>query len=139
MVVEESIHIVFNESNDSLQRRESVDYDVGLDFSMERLKIEDGVHQQEEEIDSKMEEQSPLALPPPPQLEQGELGQGLPREWKFVTNHPQYKIIGNPSIEVRTRSSLRNICNNLTFIFQIKPKNLNDAIVYENWVMAMQE
>ena len=26
------------------------------------------------------------------------------------------KIIGNSSIEVKTRSSLRNICNNLTFI-----------------------
>ena len=51
MVVEESIQIVFDESNDSLQRRESVDDDVGLDFSMGRLQIEDRVHQQEEEID----------------------------------------------------------------------------------------
>ena len=34
MVVEESIHVVFDESNDSLQRRENVDDDVGLDFSM---------------------------------------------------------------------------------------------------------
>ena len=38
-----------------------------------------------------------------------------------------------------TRSSLRYICNNLAFISQIEPNNLNDAIVYENWVMAMQE
>ena len=36
---------------------------------MVRLQIEDGVHKQKEEIDSKKEEQSPLALPPPPQLE----------------------------------------------------------------------
>ena len=60
MVVKESIHVVFDESNDSLQRRENVDDDVGLDFSMRRLQIEDGVHQQEEEIDSKKEDQSPL-------------------------------------------------------------------------------
>ena len=45
MVVDESIHIVFDESNDSLERRESVDDDVGLDFSMGKLKIEDEVHQ----------------------------------------------------------------------------------------------
>ena len=38
-----------------------------------------------------------------------------------------------------TRSSLRYICDNLAFISQIEPNNLNDAIVYENWVMAMQE
>ena len=36
MVVEESIHVVFDESNGSLKRRESVDDDVGLDFSMGR-------------------------------------------------------------------------------------------------------
>ena len=29
--------------------------------------------------------------------------------------HSQDQIIGNPSSEVRTRSSLRNICNNLAW------------------------
>ena len=69
MVVEESIHVVFNEFNDSLQIRKSDDDDVGLDFSLGRLQIEDKVHQQEEGIDSKKEEESPLAPPLPPQLE----------------------------------------------------------------------
>ena len=138
MVVEESVHVVFDESNESLERRESVNDDVGLDFSMGRLQIDDKVHQKEEEIDSKKEE-SPFAHPPPPQLEQGESSQELPKEWKFVTNHPQDQIIGNPSIGVRTRSSLRNICNNLAFIYQIKPKKLNDAIIDENWVISTQE
>ena len=105
MVVEESVHVVFDESNESLERRESVDDDVGLDFSMGRLQIDSGVHQQEEEIDSKKEEKSPLAFPPPPQLEQGESSQGIPKEWKFITNHPQDQIIDNPSIGVRIRSS----------------------------------
>ena len=139
MVVEEFVHVVFEESNDSLERGESIDDDVGLDFSMGRLQIEDGAHQQEEEIDSKNEKESPLAPPPPPQLKQGESSQRLPKEWKFVTNHPQDQIIGNPSIGVRTRSSLRNICNNLAFISLIEPKKLNDVIVNENWVIAMQE
>ena len=61
--------LVFYESNDSLERKESVDDDVGLDFSKGRLHIEDGVHQQENEIDSKKEEESPLAPPPPLKLE----------------------------------------------------------------------
>ena len=59
------------------------------------------------------------------------------KKWKFVTNHPHDQIIGNPSIGVRTRPSLRNICNNLAFISQIEPKKLNDAIIYENWVTSM--
>ena len=132
MVVEESIHIVFDESNDSLERIENIDDDVGLDFSMGRLQIEDGDHQREEESNSKKEEESPMALHPPPQLEQRESSQELPKEWKFVTNHPQEQIIGHPSIRVRTKSSLRNICNNLAFISQIEPKKLNDVVINEN-------
>ena len=137
MVVEESV-VVFDESNESLERRESVNDDVGLDFSMGRLQIDDKVHQQEEEIDSKTEESS-FAHPPPSHLEQGESSQEHPKEWKFVTNHPQDQIIGNPSIGARTRSSLRNICNNLVFISQIEPKKLNDAIIYDNLVIFIQE
>ena len=81
---------------------------------MGRLQIEDRKQQEENEVDPK-EERSPLALSPPQQV-QGESRQDLPKEWKFVKNHPQDQIIGNPSSGVRTRSSLRNICNNLTFI-----------------------
>ena len=79
-----------------------------------------------------------MALPPPQQV-QGESSQDLPKDWKFVINHPQDQIIGNPSSEVRTRSSLKNICNNFAFISQIEPKNINDVLVDENWMIAMQE
>ena len=41
MVVEEFIHIIFDESNNSLQERESVDDDLDLETYMERLQIED--------------------------------------------------------------------------------------------------
>ena len=41
MVVEESIHVIFYESNNSLQERESFDDDLGLETSMGRLQIED--------------------------------------------------------------------------------------------------
>ena len=78
MVVEESVHVVFDESNKSLERIESVNDDVGLDFSMGRLQIDDKVHKQEEDIDSKNEE-SHFAHPPPTQLEQGESSQELPK------------------------------------------------------------
>ena len=137
MVVEEYIHVIFDESNNSLQERESYDDDLGLETSLGKLQIEERRQQEENGEDPKKEE-SPLVLPLHQQV-QGESSQDLPKEWKFVTNHPQDEIIGNPSSGVRTRSSLRNICNNLAFISQIKPKNINDALDDENWMIAMQE
>ena len=74
-----------------------------------------------------------MALPPPQQV-QGESSQDLPKDWKFFINHLQDQIIGNPSSGVRTRSSLRNICNNLDFISQIEPKKY-----YENQMISTQE
>ena len=40
MVVEESIHVIFYESNNSFQGKDSVDDELGLDASMGRLQIE---------------------------------------------------------------------------------------------------
>ena len=64
MVLEESIHVVFYETNESLQQRESVDNDLGLENSMGRLQIEDE-NQQVEKDDDPKDERSPLTLPPP--------------------------------------------------------------------------
>ncbi|RVW49256.1 hypothetical protein CK203_073217 [Vitis vinifera] len=62
---------------------------------MGKLQIEDK-RQQEESGENPKKEESPLALPPPQQV-QGESSQDLPKDWKFVINHPQDQIIGNPS------------------------------------------
>ncbi|RVW66309.1 hypothetical protein CK203_066209 [Vitis vinifera] len=74
MVVEESIHVIFYESNNSLQERESFDDDLGLETSMGKLQIEDR-RQQEEIVEDPKKEESPLALPP--QQVQGESSQDL--------------------------------------------------------------
>ena len=72
---------------------------------MRKLQIEDRRQQEEIGKDPKKEE-SPLVLPPPQQVQSGS-SQDLPKDWKFVINHPQDQIIGNPSSGVRTRLSLR--------------------------------
>ena len=60
-------------------------------------------------------------------LDKQNIDEGLPREWKFVYNYPTKKILGDPSQGIKTSSSLRNICNHLTFLSQIKPKHFEDA------------
>ncbi|RVW86237.1 hypothetical protein CK203_046079 [Vitis vinifera] len=67
---------------------------------MGKLQIEDRRQQEEVGEDLKKEE-SPLALPPPHQV-QGESSQDLPKDWKFVINHPQDQIIGNPSSGIQS-------------------------------------
>nr|CAN82044.1 hypothetical protein VITISV_020597 [Vitis vinifera] len=130
MVVEESIHVIFYESNNSLQERESFVDDLGMETSMGKLQIEYG-RQQEEIGENPKKEESPLALPQ-------EIGEDL-NKCKVNQVKTFLKIGSNPSSGVRTRSSLRNICNNLAFISQIEPKNINDTIVDESWMIAMQE
>ena len=78
MIVEEFIHVIFYESNHSLQDTKSFDDDLGLETSMEKLQIEDRRQQEEIREDPKKEE-SPLALPPPHQV-QGESSQDLPND-----------------------------------------------------------
>ena len=41
MVIEEFIHVIVYESNNSLQERKSFDDDLGLETSMGKLQIED--------------------------------------------------------------------------------------------------
>ncbi|RVW29029.1 Retrovirus-related Pol polyprotein from transposon RE1 [Vitis vinifera] len=53
---------------------------------MEKLQIEDR-RQQEEVVEDPKKEESPLAQV------QGESSQDLPKDWKFVINHPQDQII----------------------------------------------
>ena len=60
-------------------------------------------------------------------------------EWKIVPNHPINQILGDPNQGIAARSSLKNICNNLAFLSQIKPKNIEEVKRDEYWIMAMQE
>ena len=56
MIVEEFIHVIFYESNHSLQDTKSFDDDLGLETSMEKLQIEDRRQQEEIREDPKKEE-----------------------------------------------------------------------------------
>ena len=63
----------------------------------------------------------------------------LPKAWKFVQNHPKELIIGDLSEKVRTRSSSKLLIDNFALVSLIEPKNVNDALQDENWILAMQE
>ena len=63
----------------------------------------------------------------------------LPKEWRYAYNHPKDFIIGDPSQDVRIRTTFRENHDYLTFISQIEPKIIEEAKSDPNWLIAMQE
>ena len=66
------------------------------------------------------------------------LKDGLSKDWEFKKTYPQDFIIGDTIKGVTTHSKIKSIVN-LAFISQIEPKNIDDALNDEFWVLAMQE
>ena len=124
MNIEESIHVTFDESNAILSTKNMLD---DIADSLEHMNI----HEQ----DSKGNDKGNNEDPP----EEGKSNDALPREWKTSRDHPLDNIIGDISKGVTTRHSLKDLCNNMAFVSMIEPKNIKEAIVDDNWIIAMQE
>ena len=124
MNIEESIHVTFDESNAILSRKNMLD---DIADSLEHMNI----HEQ----DSKGNDKGNNEDPP----EEVKSNDELPREWKASRDHPLDNIIGDISKGVTTRHSLKDLCNNMAFVSMIEPKNIKEAIVDDNWIIAMQE
>ena len=108
LVVEESVHVIFDETNDKSSRKEDVlDDDVDLQ-RMENLILKDAPSKNPEENQTEEEEEKISTRP-----------DDLPKEWRYAYGHPKELIIGDPSKGVSTRSSLRNIYDYLAFVSQI--------------------
>ncbi|RVW35392.1 hypothetical protein CK203_077069 [Vitis vinifera] len=98
----------------------------GLETSMGKLQIEDK-RQQEKSGEDPKKEGSPLALPPPQQV-QGESSQDLPKDWKFVINHLQDQIIGNPSSGCMHSEFEMSMMGELNFFLGLQIKQLKEGI-----------
>ncbi|KAK8585732.1 hypothetical protein V6N13_050704 [Hibiscus sabdariffa] len=128
LVVEESIHVVFDDN--LLPRKDSCDDDdVGI------LETKDGEQSSKvDEIPTKEEAHDPpLEALKDLSLEKREVT--YPREFNCVKDG---EILGDPSKGVTTRSSLRNTCNYVAFISCIEPKNIKEALSDDYWILAMQ-
>ena len=59
----------------------------------------------------------------------------LPKEWKTPRDLTLDNVIGNIEKGVSTRKSLNNFFETMAFV----PKNLEEALRDNNWILAMQE
>ena len=126
LIVENSIHIVFDETN-AAPRKVDCDDDVDIEDS----KVE--------ESNGKEIKESKDELPLKNLQRKKYQHEDLPKTWKVVRDHPLDQVIGDLIKGVRTRGALRKTCEYATYISQMEPKNFNEAELEESWVNAMQE
>jgi len=118
MIIEESIHVTFDETDPIRPRKETLD---DITYSLEDIHIDEKGHKgkgngNEEDF----------------QIDENKTNIDLPRECRTSRYHPLDNIIGGISKGVTTRHSLKDACNNMVFVSLIKPKNLNEAIIDEH-------
>ena len=126
MIVEESVHIVFDESNlvqqdqrlkiayeeDMLQENQTI---VEKEYAAGNLPVEKEIHSVEKAADN-----------------------NLPKEWIKPKELSKDNIIGDMKQGVSIRRKLV-FFEHVAFVSQIEPKNVNDALGDRNWVVAMQD
>ena len=123
LLIEQSVHIIFDETNPSLRKEEDSDNDDADELSkkLKNTSIEDKDD------------------PPLEDLQQKEIiHENLPKEWRYRKDHPSESIIGDPTVGVRTRGNVIP-CDYLAFVSQIEPKIVNEALSDESWILAMQD
>ncbi|XP_055960613.1 uncharacterized protein LOC126668274 [Mercurialis annua] len=138
LVVEESMHVVFDESSKEFPEKDSFVHDfIG---AFEDLTIVENQENPTTNVETPQQTQGvdkvETASPPPIQSHGNTYD--LPKDWAFKKSHPQELIIGDASRGVSTRSHFRTL-GNLAFLSQFEPTKVSEALVDENWVISMQD
>ena len=118
LVVEESMHVTFDQSNPSSVEKVIVD-----NHADEELQEKSSKDSQKDTPQGNQEEQHEETNVEPNK----DTSQALPKEWRYVSSHPKDLILGDPSRGVITTSSLRNTCEHAAFISQIELKAFADV------------
>nr|KYP73276.1 hypothetical protein KK1_005894 [Cajanus cajan] len=125
MTIEESIHVVFYETNLVCPRKNIID-DIVESFEDTHF------HEQtQKDREDKGREDSII--------QENQTNMTPQRELRISRNHPLENIIGDISKGVTTRHSLKDACNNMVFVPEIKVKNIYEALNDEHWINSMQE
>jgi len=127
LIVEESIHVYFDETPPQSVGKGSFDFDVtGIDT---KEIVKDGDQQEappknednkDKELERDFQEEEKLEISP------------LSRhDWITTRDHPLENILGDIKKGVSTRSPVSNFCGFTAFVSQIEPKTVKEAIIDE--------
>lgn len=131
LVVEESIHVIFDESNDlPLRKRKGINDADEIEDQLKEITLKDKDESSTQETNEEGNADLPKASQGNNELERG---------WRYVHSHPKDQIIGDLSQGIRTKSSFRDAYNNLAFVSKIEPKCYDEAKNDIDWINAMHD
>ena len=126
MTVEESMHVVFDETNPKLQEYMSkiTDEEETAQEKIFVAKLESAVGNQSTEKEIQSTKKA--------------VDNNLPKEWIEPGGLSKDNIIGDIEHEVSNRHKLA-FFQHVAFVYQIEPKNVNDALCDSSLVVVMQD
>ncbi|XP_073153828.1 uncharacterized protein [Henckelia pumila] len=156
LTFEESVHIVFDETsvanespslNDLSNRIEDSKLDsdneeeIQIRRNRENLCEPEQIEEQRPEeppIDNEVPKNTDPVENQDDQDQQGNTDQ-LGPNYRWTKTHPPNSIIGNPSAPLRTRGQMISELMHAAFISQMEPKKVEEALLDNNWIKAMQD
>jgi len=136
MVVEESIHVAFDETDHKVQ--ESIKITADDDEPVIQKIVTD---QLGKSVEDNQSDEAQSIEPQPIESGTGAAATSteLPREWRVLRNLSLDNIIGQVQRGVSTRRSMNHFCEHMAFVSQIKPKTVGEALKDNNWINVMHE
>jgi len=138
MVVEESMHVAFDEIDHKVQ--ESIKITADDDEPVNQKIVTDQLGKSVKDNQSD-EAQSiePQDKPIESDIGAATTSTELPREWRVPRNLSLDNIIGQVQKGVTTRRSMNHFCEHMAFVSQVEPKLVGEALEDSNWINAMHE
>jgi len=136
IVVEESIHVAFDETDHKVQ--ESIKITTDDDEPVIQKIVTD---QLGKSVEDNQSDEAQSIEPQPIESGTGATTTSteLPREWRVPRNLSLDNIIGQVQRGISTRRSMNHFWEHMAFVSQVEPKTVGEALEDSNWINAMHE
>jgi hypothetical protein len=147
--VKESIHVRFDDKEPNSKMSEQDESYAGVPYQYNNPapeKTSEANETSEAELEEGSEEASPIvASEEHDDISEDNTQTGAEtieapkRKFKYSSSHPEDLILGNKDSPRKTRSAFHQSDSLLGLISMIEPKNVDEALTDDGWIVAMQD
>ncbi|KAK2452140.1 putative mitochondrial protein [Trifolium repens] len=147
--VEESIHVRFDDKEPDSKMSEQDNSYAGVPYQhidSEPEKASEAVEASEAVLEEDAEEASQLEASQEHDdtseedtQPSADVDEAPRRKFKYRSSHPEDLILGNKESPRKTRSDYQQLDSLLGLISMIEPKNVDEALTDDGWIVAMQD